>query len=286
MQVRDAAAAPQVDTGQTRTGDVDDKVMLEGPEGSANNYRMLLEAPITDWTTPRHRHDFDQIRYAARGDLDYAPGKILPEGWVAYFPEGVYYGPQVKKPGLLLALFQFGGASGHGYSSNRQKKAAYDAMLKNGKFENGVYTYVDEQGQRHNQDAAEARRELVIGRKVEYRPRYEDLIIMNPANYDWIKDPQTPGIARKFLGCFTERQMCVGFIRLDPGATMTFGAQRAPEMVFIAKGSVRVGDNSTCGQYGALSFEPEDGRVPVSATEPTEFLWVELHKFDQQALSH
>jgi hypothetical protein len=121
MQIMEVAKAKPTETGKTREGEMDDRVMLEGEEGAPDNFRLLLERPITDWTTPRHRHDFDQVRLALRGDLEYAPGKILPEGSVAYFPAGVHYGPQVKAAGTMLALFQCGGPSGRGYSSNRQK---------------------------------------------------------------------------------------------------------------------------------------------------------------------
>lgn len=278
MQITEPDSAPQVDTGKTREGDVDDKVMLEGREGSPNNYRFLLETPITDWTTPRHRHDFDQIRLAITGELDYAPGKVLPEGWVAYFPEGVYYGPQVKKPGLVLGLFQIGGASGHGYSSNRQKKAAYQAMLDKGKFENGVFTYVDENGQRHNQDAAEARRERVIGHKVDYRPRYEDIIIINPANFDWLDAPETPGVAYKWLGSFTERATRAGFVRMEAGTSVNFGTHTAPEIVFAVSGNFRL-ENRAYGKHTAIGFETGEGPVPLHAVAPTELFYIQLPTF-------
>lgn len=280
MFAMEPAQAPQVDTGQTRVGDIDEKVMLEGKQGTPGNYRLLLEEPITDWITPRHRHDFDQVRFAMKGDLDYAPGKVLPEGWVAYFPEGVYYGPQVKKTGISLALFQFGGASGHGYSSNKQKKAAYDAMLAEGKFENGVFTYVDQEGKTHNQDAAEARRERIIGKKVEYKPRYDEIVIMNPANYDWLPHPKAAQVECKWLGCFTEREIRIGFIRLAADARVDFGLHGAPEMVLVSRGAVRLDNlNRAYGANSALSFEKNEGPIPVTAAEPSELFVVQLPKF-------
>src|SRR6202167_6506179 len=46
-----------------------------------------------DYGTPRHRHNFDQIRYVLDGEFSAGTGAI-DAGQCAYFPEGVHYGPQ------------------------------------------------------------------------------------------------------------------------------------------------------------------------------------------------
>lgn len=279
MQVRDTAEAVPTDTGKTRDGEMDDKVMLEGREGSRANYRLLIEQPRTDWTTPRHRHDFDQVRYPIRGEFNYAPGKYLKQGYVGYFPEGVYYGPQVKPAGGKLALFQFGSASGNGYSSNRQKKAMYEKMLQEGKFEGGVYTWVDAEGRKHNQDAAEARRERIVGKKMNHRPRYEDLIIMNPENYDWVDDRAQPGVAHKWLASFTERGPRVGFARIAPGATLTVGRHQGCEMMLVLSGKVEI-LGRTHGVDTAISTEPKEGPLPIKAAQASELIYLQLPVFE------
>ena len=59
---------------------------------------------------------------------------------------------------------------------------------------------------------------------IEYpTPRYNGIVMMNPASFDWKKDKEQNGIARKILGDFTERHSRVGFIRIDKGATYSFG---------------------------------------------------------------
>jgi hypothetical protein len=132
---------------------------------------------VSEYTTPRHRHNFEQIRYPLNGDYGYARDKVIPKGWVGYFTEGAYYGPQTQKQNLSLVNPQFGGASGNGYLSKRQRQEAYAALASRGKFEKGVYTYIDEKGQRHNQDSYEALWEQASGRAIVYpRPRYEDCI--------------------------------------------------------------------------------------------------------------
>src|SRR5258707_897953 len=52
--------------------------------------------------TPRHRHNFDQIRYTLTGIQSTGFGDLGP-GEIGYFPEGAYYGPQ-KQAGECTAL--------------------------------------------------------------------------------------------------------------------------------------------------------------------------------------
>ena len=74
-------------------GKLDNRDLLTGKEGDNRNFRLALGLAETDWLTPRHRHNFDQIRFPLEGEFHYATDKILPAGWVGYFPEGVHYGP-------------------------------------------------------------------------------------------------------------------------------------------------------------------------------------------------
>ena len=46
--------------------------------------------------TPRHRHNFDQIRYTLSGLQSTGLGD-LAGGECGYFPEGSHYGPQQQK---------------------------------------------------------------------------------------------------------------------------------------------------------------------------------------------
>jgi hypothetical protein len=46
----------------------------------------------SNYYSPPHRHTFDQIRFIVSGKVKYGPMR-LSGGDVAYFPEGVFYGP-------------------------------------------------------------------------------------------------------------------------------------------------------------------------------------------------
>ena len=164
------------------------KFLLMGEENTPSNY--LLNVGRTGgggWATPRHRHTFDQVRYVLKGRYPIAKGVVMEEGSVGYFPESVHYGPQDRPEGLEMMVGQFGGASGQGFLSPAQREAANAALAKKGTFKDGIFTWIDEKGQRHNKDGSEACYEEATGKKSVYStPRYDDIIIMDPAAYDWV----------------------------------------------------------------------------------------------------
>ena len=68
MRISEASTAAGGQVGSMRDGKLDQKFLLEGEDDSPNNY--LLNVGLTGaggWGTPRHRHNFDQIRYVLKG---------------------------------------------------------------------------------------------------------------------------------------------------------------------------------------------------------------------------
>lgn len=275
MQIAHPSTAPQHRTAP-REGKLDNRDLMTGKEGERRNFRLALGLAETDWLTPRHRHNFDQIRLPLEGEFVYAKDKILPAGWVGYFPEGVHYGPQIRKQGLYMLLCQFGGASGSGFMSERQYIEGQDALAGKGTLAKGHFTYVGADGKEHRQDAFEAMYEQAMGRKPTYPdPRYNDIVTMNPANFSWIADARQPGVEHKLLGVFTERRTTISFIRLERGATASVGGSAGPDLLFITKGSLECRGQS-CPLHTAIGFEPLEGPVPVKALEPTEIFRMQL----------
>ena len=279
MQVTDIAQARDYDAGEIRSGKLDSKLLLQGREGAPNNYRVALTTAETDWAAPRHRHNFDQIRFPVSGDWHFGEGRTLHEGWVGYFPEGVHYGPQLRTPGLKMLVVQFGGASGSGFIGRDRRRAGFDELSAKGSFENGAFTYVDGKGQRHNKDGYEAVWEHLMGRRLEYpKPRFDNQILMNPATHDWIADETHPGIAHKVMGKFTERAIGVGFLRIEAGAVFDGGLHDAPEFLFQVSGKVSA-DGGMYTRFAAFGFEPNEGARAIEALETSEFLRVQFAKF-------
>src|SRR5437016_14524536 len=95
MRVGEVDTAPSGRVGSMRDGILDQTFLLTGEDNSPNNY--LLNVGRTGgggWTTPRHRHTFDQVRFVLKGRYPVAKGVVMEEGSVGYFPESVHYGPQ------------------------------------------------------------------------------------------------------------------------------------------------------------------------------------------------
>ena len=78
MRVSEAATADSGAVGSMRDGKLDQKFLLLGEDNSPNNY--LLNVGLTGsggWGTPRHRHNFDQIRFVLKGKYPVSPHKVM-----------------------------------------------------------------------------------------------------------------------------------------------------------------------------------------------------------------
>lgn len=266
-----------------RSGKRDGRCLLEGEEGAPNNYHLSYNQGGeggTMWTTPRHRHNSEHFRHPLEGDYVMSPKVVIPAGWVAYVPESVYYGPQEQSPNLKMVLTHCGGPSGYGFPSHRQKREARKTLTaKGGTFKNGIYTYVDENGAHHNQDSFEALWEEIFGRRIVYPPpRFHDFVLMNPHSFSWIKDTENPGIARKMLGSFTERDTRVGFIRGDTNAAIPFGTENSPEAIFIKEGSLSF-DGQVYGPLTAFGIKAAEAPVSLTVADECELWYVKFPEF-------
>jgi hypothetical protein len=280
MQISEAANAEiRPHDKDHRAGLLDNRILLCGEEGTPDNFKLNIGYAREEWETPRHKHDFDQIRVPLEGEFVYAKDRILKAGQAAFFPAGVHYGPQLRKKGLLMMLCQLGSADGQGFVSTAQREAVFDTLKAKGSFKDGIYTYVDEKGQTHNQDAAEAVREAATGHKVKYpTPRYEDNIIMSLDGFKWIEDPAEPGIARKALGTFTERKTEMGLIRLEAGATLKAGLHDTKELLFLMSGNIEA-EGKSYGEHTAFGLAAKEGPVPLKAIENSQIFYIHLPKF-------
>jgi hypothetical protein len=267
--------------GDYRVGKRNTKPLLYGREGRPDNYKLGFGGAGSgeDWTTPRHRHTFEQIRYVASGEYVIRKDEVLPTGWLAYFPESCFYGPQIKRADCDMMTLQFGGPSGLGYWSTAERKKAFDSMLKKGAFEDGMFVWTDENGKKHRQDAGEAVEAEARGEAVDYpTPRYNDIIIMNPEAFSWVNDAEHTGVARKLLGSFTERDIRVEFVRLEKGASLDFGLEKSNEVMFLKEGAL-THDNTRYEEHTGFGMEPEDQPVTLHAVEPSELVYIKMPTF-------
>ncbi|OYU19815.1 MAG: hypothetical protein CFE34_03250 [Rhodobacteraceae bacterium PARR1] len=279
MRISEADTSETGQVGSMREGKLVQKFLLTGEDGSPNNY--LLNVGLTGsggWGTPRHRHNFDQIRYVLKGKYPVSPHKIMGEGSVAYFPESVHYGPQDRPEGLEMMVIQFGGASGAGFLSTPQREAANDRLNQKGTFKDGIFTWIDDKGQKHNMDGSAACFEEAMKTKLTFAPaRYDDVVVMEPSACEWMPT-DTAGVSVKLLGTFTERNTRVSLIKLDAGATMNTGTRSQIEVMFMGTGKITV-DGKTYGDKTAIELLPTDAPVDIKAEAESVFFAVTLPKF-------
>lgn len=266
-----------------RSGKIDFLRLLQGTPGTPDNFELTVVRTGGDYFTPRHRHNFDQVRFCLEGRMNYAPGKDLEAGTVGYFPEGTFYGPQADTTGSMVALLQMGGAAGYGFMSYAQLNAGFEELRKEGDFEKGAFSYRDDSGRWHRKDGYEAVWERVNGRSVEYPPpRYEEPIVIHPDAFNWI--PRARGVRSKRLGSFGERGLTIGLAAFDRGASHRVSGLQTTELVFIARGAIRA-DNKTLEKHSALRLDPADEGATLDAIDEAEVLFIQMPRFESAPAS-
>jgi hypothetical protein len=257
--------------------------LLEGVEDTPDNYAAFYGIGVGGTepsTAPRHRHVFDQIRFVLDGEYSLRIDDHHDKSFVAYFPEGAFYGPVEIGPTVEEYTVQFGGPSGTGFPSAAQMKRGRELLeQRDGHLEKGVFVWVDEHGKTHKQDGFEALYEQVTGKPTTYpASRYEGPFIMNPENFPWVADPELPGVAWKRLGTYSERDLRIAFVRVDAGAELPVGREPAEEILFLTKGSVAYG-GAVHGRLSTFATAASDPPEMLTATEPAELFYVKLHTF-------
>lgn len=287
MRLAHSETTPWGPVRSTRGGVIKFKTLLEGREGSPANYQLLLADTDPSFQSPRHRHNFDQVRFALDGSTNIGPKRNLEPGDLAYFPEGTFYGPQnqeeVGKPSLTMVV-QFGGPSGNGYMSMGQHDTNAQALKAHGDFEGGIYKrHSPAADGRKNQDAYEAIWEHHSGRPIEYqKPRFMDAIHFREPNFEWQALAGNPGVAAKDMGSFTERGVKVYFVQLQPGASYTLPAQPQQQLLFVRSGTGRFGNGSSDGDswyaHTAVDLGPGESAA-MTATTLTEAMVLLFPRF-------
>jgi hypothetical protein len=226
-------------------------LLMGGEPEKLENYRYILGRQEGDFSMPRHRHTFEQIRLPLVGDMNLGEQGILREGEVGYFPEGQTYGPQddpLTEPKQLQLVLQFGGASGMGMAASRGR------------------------GPRSSRPPAERNPER---RPVKFpRPRYQSVLIMNPKHFNWLPVPGAESVERKHLGSFTERGFWIEFIKVDAGAEWVSTTDAGRRLMVALSGKATV-EGTEIGTWAALQVEPDE-KLQVSAIEETVFYSVGL----------
>jgi hypothetical protein len=273
-QVIDVESIPVVERPHIREGVLRSRRLLAGIPDTPSNFSLQLSS-TPNYYSPRHRHNFDQVRLQLVGDFDFSADGVMKPGCVGYFPEGTYYGPQSCPVPSETLVLQFGGASGSGYLSAEQYERASAELARRGAFAQGVYTRLQPGGGKINKDGYEAVWEHVTGHPLAYpAERYLRPVFMDPAGFDWMPLADQPGVCCKRLGEFSERRTQIALCQIAPGATLRL-ADRSIYFVLAGAGAV---DAQNFRPHAAIYVAPAE-QASVTASAPSEVLHIALPRF-------
>jgi hypothetical protein len=263
-----------------RSGGIDFKRLIQGNPGACDNFELSLVRTAGDYYTPRHRHNFDQVRFCLEGVMNYAPDKNLERGAVGYFPEGTFYGPQQDTAVSVTLVLQMGGASGYGFMSYDQLNAGYQQLCDYGNFQRGVFTRTTADGRTIRKDGYEAVWEHVMRREVKYpAPRFDEPVVMFPDNFNWIA--LGGGIEVKRLGAFGERGLQLSFIRGPRGAKHVIHNLATCELLFVVSGALHASaSDDPIDAHSALRIEAADSGMMLEVDEDALMFAITLPRFN------
>jgi hypothetical protein len=279
MQIAHRATAPRRGTSEHRPGGIGFISLLQGEPNTIDNFDFSISITTEDFFTPRHRHNFDQVRYILKGEFSFDRGRVQKSRQLSYFGEGTYY--EQKGVGETeTLLLQSAGASGSGYMSFDQLYETARDLLRKGKFADGVFSWNDESGKKHNVDGYQAVWEEVNSRQLTYpKPRYDGPVILNPDNFDWVPCADSSGVSVRQLGHFHERGLAVAQLRLPATSSHATAGRPGRTLLFVEEGSGTA--NGECiVEHSAVRVEKGE-TVVIEAGEPMILVRLRLPCFDQ-----
>jgi hypothetical protein len=262
-----------------REGGIAFRYLLEGREGALDNYALMLVDIEDAFATPRHRHNFEQVRIMLDGSFGFGPDKTQATGSVGYFCEGTWYTQSAQGRSTTL-LLQVAGPSGHGYMSAGQLDRGIAEISANGTFANGRFRSTGDDGAPHDQDGYEAVWEHVFERRIAYpAPRYDAPVLMQPANFSFVPDLRFPGVARKSLASFNERGLSIAQLRMRAGSRFE-STTRQPVLLYCTAGEGTAGGEAWSS--GSAIEQPRGERVVLQANADSDFYVLGLPTFDDR----
>ena len=244
-----------------RPGRVHRKLVREGSVSPGVGYTVDLvryEGGHGTFSAPRHKHNFDQIRYVVSGSPDFGHYQVASQGQSAFFPAGAAYGPETIEEAEML-LIQWGPQ----WITRADHDETYAAMQKAGEFKDGYYITFDADGNEHRTDSRNAIWETFNKCSLVYPvPRYPQPVIMEPEGFAW--RPAAPGVSAKIMGRFTEDDVYIGnYDWSETGGVLTLGPERT-QLLWIAGGQLTV--NGVAYDPGTVIFSEFEETTELAGT--------------------
>ena len=217
--------------------EVFDVLALQGTQGAPDNYGLLWVEVDTEFSTPRHRHNVEQVRILLEGEVGFGPEQVQTAGTVGYFCEGTYP-TQAAEGRSVTLLLQVGRPSGQGFMNRAQLRAGIGEHSQEGSFHDGVHTWLDAAGKKHNQDSFEAVWKRVHGQPVRYpKPQFDAPVLMTPERFEWLALPDAPGVRVRPMARFHGRGLEIGPLAFDAGTCHVVDARDQGRLLFRIDGA-------------------------------------------------
>jgi len=274
------------DTATTRGGDRRFVDVLNGDDDAKDNFRLIYALQRGEFSGPRHRHNFDQIRYCISGAMNYGPNSWINAGELAYYPEGAYYGPEVSDKEYVVMALQFGGPSGLGFVSSRKITQGMEQLKAEGTFEKGVFRRSGDlpAGARRSQDAFEAVWEHLKGRRLEYPvPRYPTPVLIKPEGFPWVSHGNGRNIWIKRLGVFTERSIEIHMFKFAANGEFALPSRPGTQVGLFISGAGQI-EGEKYRENSAFSLQRGEAAKLQSGTESV-LLLIGLPLFEEEAIA-
>ena len=228
-----------------RSGAITFRDLLLGEQGRPDNYGLQIVDIPGGYSTPQHRHNFEQIRIMLDGSFGFGAGRVQMPGSVGYFCEGTRYSQHGAGKSTTL-LLQIGGPSKQGFMSRAQLQRGIEQLARQGQFKNGVYTWHDAAGVKHNQDSYEAVWEHIHQRKVRYRqPQYDGPVLFRPERFGYRAVAGQAGVALKRLARFNDYGLEIAQLRIEANACCVLDAASQPYLLFCLQGEGQFSDTES-----------------------------------------
>lgn len=254
-----------------RVGTFRYKDLGQGMPGQPGNFYLRWVRSESDFFSPRHFHNFDQVRLQLRGTFAFGEDGTMHPGTIGYFPESTPYGPQTSSEDTAQLVMQIGAPGGAGYVGEVERTAAVAALNRSGRFSGGRY-FAGPDATGPGQDGFEAAWEQASGRKVRYAGRrFERPMLLHPDAFDWLALAGLPGVRHKRLWDFGARTVACALYALEPGALLPLDG---PLSAWVRCGTGGWAQAATAGHYApsdALHLEAGE-RARLHAQEASEIL--------------
>ncbi|RYG08388.1 MAG: hypothetical protein EON92_16690 [Burkholderiales bacterium] len=259
-----------------RSGGIQFHDLMAGTDGDPGNYGLQLVDVHDAFATPRHRHNFEQVRVMLDGSFGFGPGQVQHKGSVGYFCEGTYY-TQAAQGRSTTLLLQLGGPSRQGFMSRSQLRRGIDSLATRGEFAQGIYTWVDGHGKKHNQDSYEAVWEFIHGKPVEYsKPQYQGPVLMEPERFAW--RTTGPAASLRELGTFNGFGLQLAQLRIAAGGKHVWNSGGRAQLLFCLEGQGEV--NGVAYRRWTTLNALAGEQLLLAAAEQTLFFVFYLPSFD------